>query len=182
MEKIEILILLQERESTEKHRINVDDIFEQNSNLYYDRFMELKDEELIEFYPAFYTAGVDMQYQKNSSNIAILKLKGRDYIEGYLSKKKQEEIQASQASSVVKTNQSVISTNRWMKILTGLTVVISLTSLIKQCSQENHDAKLLDKFEEQLVVQQLLLKSYQTRIDSMLHYNRRDTIMVKVKK
>ena len=182
MEKIEILILLQHRESTEKHRINVDDIFEQNSNLYYDRFMELKNEELIEFYPANYTGGGDMQYQKTSSNIAFLKLKGRDYIEAYSSKKKQEEIQASQASSVVKTNQSVISTNRWMKILTGLTVVISLTSLIKQCSQENQDAKLLDKFEEQLVVQQMLLKSYQTRIDSMLHYNRRDTIMVKVKK
>lgn len=179
MEKIDILRMLRDSATLESYRVNVEHLFESDEYKYRHFFEELHKDGYIHFYDSM--VGIDARGVsfRRGTRTAEIKIKGREFIDTYEAQKRQEVIQEEQAKSVEKTNQSVINTNKWMKLLTGLTVVISLTSLIKQCSQESQDKLILDKFEQHLIRQDSAQRAIQRKYDSILLTNRADSLTAK---
>ena len=68
--------------------------------------------------------------------------------------------------SIIKTNISVRKTNFWMKYLTATMTIMSLITLLKQCTQDNQN-KLKDSLLlKQMTSQDSLQRISQMRLDS----------------
>lgn len=134
-------------------------------------------------------------FKERDDRISIkLTPEGKDYFLNIKREERQDEFLRKQTESAVSTGESVITTNasivkmndvtipdnfRIQKnlttislIFTGLTVVITLASLIKQCSQDKSDTATQLLLRQRLQLQGDSLRIHQTRLDSLSRANK----------